>query len=262
MSIADILGHHHHDPPISDLELAAIDTMAHLVIGHIEAGHGQDNPALMTDLGTLRADIDKVLGPEEDAELRLLRQISAAVIEIASTQEDLLDGQADIIAPILALVDAVEPISTMAYQVDALYRYLLPGPSGVIAYAYQGYGFEHFIQKGRTPPMPVSIKDTDLVWGVAVGSLKDAAGEPVDLASVSVALNVADPTLLTLVDNGGGTGTFVFAGTASYPAPLPASSALNAVVTNADGTSFTISDVITVVASDAVTGEFVFTPPA
>jgi hypothetical protein len=110
--------------------------------------------------------------------------------------------------------------------------------------------------------MPVSIKDTDLVWGVAVGSLKDAAGEPVDLASVSVALNVADPTLLTLVDNGGGTGTFVFAGTASYPAPLPASSALNAVVTNADGTSFTISDVITVVASDAVTGEFVFTPPA
>ena len=111
--------------------------------------------------------------------------------------------------------------------------------------------------------MPASLKDTDQGWGVAIGDLKDALGELVDKNTVGIVFEVDDASLVALVDNGNGTATFGSALLPDNTVDLPASTPIRATITNpGDGTSFVIEDVLTVVPSDAVTGDFQFSPPA
>ena len=224
--------------PATNPQLTAVEKLAREVIVHIEAGHGTGNPALMADLGTLRRDIDAVIGPEEDEELKLLRDLAA------------WSGQTT-----AALGGLTTTLADVAAEVATIYKATVKPPTGTWTFSHGGFVF-----KGVSP-MPVSIIDTAQGWGVKVADLKDALGEPAD-AGATIAYAVADATLVALVDNGDGSATFGSAIVAGSPTVLPASTALNATVTNPDATTFVISDVITVVAGDAVTGDFAYTPGA
>ena len=255
--------------PISDPQLRAINTMCHYVSTHIEAGHTVADPGLLADLTTLRRDIDAVLGPEEADEIRLLRDIDAAITSVAvqvarttTLQQQTLDGQADLSITLLRVMDDASLIPVIADEVAAIYEYVVPPWTAVLTYTYHGRTFGRTTNSKEVPAVAVSILDTDQGWGVAVGALADAEGQPVDPSTVTIALSVADATLIALTDNGNGSATFGSAVVAGSGVVLPASTALSAVVTNPDGTSFVLTDVITVVASDAVTGSFTFTPPA
>jgi len=248
-------------------QLHAIEVAARYVINHIEAGHGLDDPKLVADLGTLRTDIDAALGPEQQPILNAIAMLGTSITVLGSDVNAGFSGVAEDIengvATLATLTDDTDQvIREVAEQVAAIWRYVVPPQSAVLTYTFQGREFGRNIQSGRIPKVPVSIKDTDQGWSVAVGSLLDAEGEPVDISTVTIALSVDVPALVALVDNGGGAGTFGSAVVPGSGVTLPASTTLTAVVTNADGTAFDIADVITVVASDAVTGAFVFTAPA
>ncbi len=199
---------------------------ARYVASLIEAGHDLDWPALATDAHTLQKNLGRWLGENEDTELSALNR--------------LLDESAES----LRLVRAIAS------------HFVIPAPvlpSGTWTYQQGGTKFQ-----GRSP-MPASFTDDSAPWGVAVTDLKDARGENAG-PGATVALSVDDADVVALVDNGDGTGTVA-------PGPLatsdtPASTAIHATITNTDGTSFVVDDVITIVGADAVTGTFGFTPPA
>jgi hypothetical protein len=180
-------------------------------------------------------------------------EIEAVDVETHPSLYDLVKGiAASLTTNQLATAAALKEI---AAQVATIYKATVKPPTGVWTFSHGGYVF-----RGASP-MPASIIDTAQGWGVKVTSLVDALGEPAD-AGATVAYAVDDTTLVTLVDNGDGSATFGSAIVAGGGVVLPASTALNATVTNPDGTSFVLSDVITVVAGDAVTGTFAFTPGA
>ncbi len=194
----------------------------------IEAGHDLSSPALNVDAHTALKLLGRWLGEGEDAELVLLNQL------VASDTES------------LRLVRAIAS------------HFVIPAPvlpSGVWTYS-QG-GTVKF--SGRTP-MTVAIADNSAPWAFALGDIKDADGKT-PAPGFTVAVSVDDADVAAIVDNGDGTGTVA-------PGPLatsdtPAATGIHGVVTNADGTSFSVDDVVTIIGSDAVTsGGFVFTPPA
>jgi hypothetical protein len=238
-----------HDVSLIDDQEAAVHDRAEAVLRLLAIPRQRRTPkqvsALATDEGGLRADLDAILGPEEAEELALLRQI--------------MQAQADFIELVTADGDL---LGTIAARVAAIYRRVVPQPSAVLTLRFEGRTFRQYLS-GRTPLMAQSIKDTDAAWGFQIGNLKDADGEPVDPSTVTIATAVDDATLIALTDNGGGGGTFVFAGTASFTGALPASTGIHFTVTNTgDGSSFTLDDVLTVVAGDAVTADVTYTPPA
>ena len=209
-----------------------------------------------------------VIGPEEADELRLLRDIDAAINQVAVQvvqtrvlQQQALDGQADASITLLRIMDDASLVPLVADQVSAIYDFVVPPYTAVLVYTYHGRTFGRTVNSKEVPSVAVSILDTDQGWTVQVGDLADAEGQPVDISLVTIALAVDDPSLVALVDNGGGGATFGSAVVPGSGVVLPGSTTLSAVVTNPDGTTFTLTDVITVVASDAVTGVFVYSPP-
>lgn len=89
--------------------LADLETIAELVLDHIEAGHGIDNPKLVTDLETLRADLDRVLdalGPPATTDER----VAFAVRELVRQGQ----RQETIVSDISALQAAVAKLGADA----------------------------------------------------------------------------------------------------------------------------------------------------
>ena len=183
------------------------------------------------DLAALRSAIDVILGEEEDEELATMQAIKASV-DANVVRLDLLTD----------LTREIHEAVTVP-------------PSAVWVYTYKGRSFSR-----RTPAsMPVIIKDADAGWGVRVTDLVDAAGEAVT-GPVTVVFSVDDP-VIALNDHGDGSADFSVNLT-DFSTPLPLDVGIHAAVTNADGSSLIVSDVITVTSGPAVSGLLTFTPPA
>lgn len=242
------MGQDARDHPLAVTEeLSAVDLLTAVgkssgaVSRLITAGHGLDYQPLNIDAHSLQHQLDDLLGPRSTPERDALNQLlqDTAALREASVEGLSLEQR---IYNLLARVFVVPPPTPP----NATWTFTFPGGS----------------ISGRAP-MPVSILDSDIGWSVAVGNLTDAAGEPA-AAGATIAFSVDDASLITLTDNGDGTAKFDSALAAPGPSgiSLPASTGIHATATNPDGTSFTVDDVITVVAGDAVTGDFTFTPPA
>lgn len=216
----------------------------------VETRSAEQQAALVTDLRTLRRNVTTLLGDAEDRELAAIERVSDQIVDLegglGTALQHIRDEQ--------GLDTGI--LKVLASSVATLLRGLFVPPSAVWTFDHFGFSVS-----GRSP-MPLSIIDTDQGWGVKLSSLKDALGEAVDPAGYGIVLTVDDPALVALTDNGDGSGVLGSALSADNAVDLPASTTLRATITQPDGGTFSVEDVITVVAGEAVTGDFGFTAPA